>query len=240
MARPRWYCCCLPGCLLLGAAPFLVFGVFLKLGSSRPDTAAPRKTYTPTEVKQARSHVKQLENQIRSVGQAAEQGKKKPFHFVLTEKDLNAYLTSDPELGEKLKQQGFKDMRVTMKGGNVGFEGRVPFPPEKPRLHLWIHAEGPLRAGEKGKLLFEPEKIELGRLKWNLPQSTREQIAERIRSDTNGAILQLPGEIKSLRVTDGKVVIKGVTDPALVKELKGQYDTLWRRHSGSDADQKGG
>ena len=239
MARSRWFCCCLPGCLVAAATPFLAFGVFLRLGSARPDTTAPQPAYTPAEAKQGKRQVQALEKQIRSVGQAAEKGKKTPFKFVLTERDLNAYLNADPVVSARLKEQGFKDMRVSMWGGRVGLEGSVPFPAEKPRFHLWVRTEGPLRAGEKGKLLFEPEKVELGRMKWSLPESVREQLRDQIRSGTNQALFRLPGEIKSLQVANGRLVVQGVTDPALVKELKGEGDTLWRRHSGSGAAKSG-
>jgi hypothetical protein len=157
-----------------------------------------------------------LKKEAEKTEAAAKANKRVPFKLAVTEDDLNAYILSSREMKRKTEAEGIRDLHVTLGDGTVAVQGGIPFAGE----HLWIKAEGPVRAGDRGRIFFDPQKIEFGRLKWALPAATQKQMVERIRSRTNGALLRVPGEIREIKVTPGKMIIRGVSDPDALRSRK--------------------
>lgn len=216
MRRNRWFCCCLPGFLLLIVVPLGFLAFLFYQGSREPEDLPPKKTYSPEQVKKAQTRIESLKKRAEQTVRAAEKGRRQPFQFTISEDDLNAYLNRDPEIAQKLQAQGVRDVRIALGEDTVALIGQVPIRGRP----FWIQAEGALRAGENGRILFEPSNIEFGRLKWMVPESVRQQLLEQLQKEARGAILRVPGKIEELRVTDGKLVLRGVTDPEAAKEMK--------------------
>ncbi|MBW3625861.1 MAG: DUF1439 domain-containing protein [Armatimonadetes bacterium] len=216
MPRSRWFCCCLPGCLVAVVVPFAALGWFFYMGTQPPADAPPARTFTPVEVKTAREKIETLKAHAEKSFQAAEKGKRQPFKFVITERDLNAYLNRDPELAQKLRDQGIEDPWITLNEGKAAVQGRLPVKGQR----LWLRVEGALHAGENGRILFEPSGVEFGRLRMLVPPAMRDEILKQIRREAQGAVFRVPGEIQELKITGGKLVLRGVTDPKAVEAMK--------------------
>jgi hypothetical protein len=214
---------------MMVAVPVAMVGYFFQVGTQQPEDLPPPKVYTPAQVKQAREHIETVKEESKKAYQAAQKGKRLPFKYVLTEDDLNAYLTQEPALGERLREKGFKDMRVSLGEGTLGIQGNIP----AMGRHVWVRAEGPVTAGQRGRIVFQPTDLEFGRMKMAVPGSVREQILEQVRKETKDTGIRVPGEIRELRISGGKMVIRGITDPEIAKEM--QRDAAYKNRTGGQA-----
>jgi hypothetical protein len=190
----------------------------VRQAGQKPDSTLPVKTYTPIQVQQAQRHVEHAKALSRKAETAARKNKRMPFQVVLTEDDLNAYISSDPEMSRKLQHEGFRDVQLDLGEGTATVQGSARMPILDTRI--WMKADGTVRAGDRGQIFFEPTKVQFGKLEWGMPPSVKKQITDRIRTQTNRAIFQLPADIEELKVTDGKIVLKGMTNPELLKEME--------------------
>jgi hypothetical protein len=191
--------------------------IFLKMGSERPADFVETRQYDPSEIKTAKEHVETAKRESEHALRAAKKNLRIPFKMALTEDDLNAYLL-DPntEAGKKIAKERLEDLRIILGDGDVAIQCGAPFADR----HLWIRANGPLRYDAEGRIFFTPKKVEFGRLKWALPSSAKEAVMKKVQNKTRGAILRIPGDIKTLKVTPGKLVIEGISDPKKVEDFE--------------------
>ncbi len=213
MGRPRRSCGCALGCLGLAALPVLIVLKGLNLATAPPEEARPAKVFAPAQVKQAERHIEAAQQTAKRAAAHAKAGRREPFTITLTEDDLNAYITSDPATRDQLTAKGVEGAHVTLGDGDVAFEGSVPIWNRR----IWVQALGPLRAGPRGQIYFDPQRMQLGRLKWALPASVQERFAAQVKSQAKGRVFHIPGEIESLKVTPGKLEVKAHSDPAALE-----------------------
>lgn len=199
-ARRQWFWIAL---LLVVALPLVAAG--LLAGRARyvpPDL--PVDT-SPEAVIQARRSVETVTETLQEAEEAAAKGEERSYRVEVRQPEANTLLRTDPRVQSLLKKHQVERPRLEIKDGRLTAGGLVTYRGQR----VYVTAEGAVETGEGGRLQFRPEQVWLGQVA--APQAVTEEMARRLAEAFASQEIQLPGQVESVRLEDGRLVIEGTT-----------------------------
>jgi hypothetical protein len=141
---------------------------------------------------------KAFEEASRSSSAAVARAQKPPV-LEVTEREINAYVQSSPNIQAKLQSSGVSNPSVVFRGGKVIASGTVLFH----GMHIPITITGSMAPGSRDSVKLEVESIKAGMV--GVPGAVTARVNDMIRSGK----LQLPPGVASVTVQDGRIIMIG-------------------------------
>jgi hypothetical protein len=162
---------------------------------------------SPQAVRRAEEAVETAAQTVRAAARAADTAASGPrrYRVRLRQDDLNTLVRTDARARRVLAEHGIERPRLEIVNGQLKAGGVVSYHGQR----VYVSAAGPVEPLPGGRIRFRPEQVWIGQLR--APAAFTREIARRIAEASERGDLRLPGQIESLRLQDGALVLDGVT-----------------------------
>lgn len=144
-----------------------------------------------------------LRNRIQVFEQTRKQGYP-VTKLEVSEKEINTYLQSSPEVQSKLQANGASNTVISLRQGQIEVSSDV----QVKGIKLPVTVAGEVIVDSSGKPQLKVQDIKIGRM--GLPQSVADKIAAEVAGTDAGNLIPLPAGVTDVRIEDGRLVITGL------------------------------
>jgi hypothetical protein len=163
--------------------------------------AVPFRSAPPAEQERRRAEAQKLVEDVGAVAQAARRKEHKPFRVVATEEQLNTLLQ------DRIDTSHFpiRDLTLGLKPGRIAAQGTASYS----GVETVVTVEGAVQV-EDGRLRYQVDSLKLGGLP--APAKLKDKVEREVSQQLNRGLKHAPGQIKTVTVEDGELVVEGVTE----------------------------
>lgn len=187
-------------CIVLLMVAVAVVGT---LALSPPPEPDPIAAVPPSQLAAGRARVEKAIAQVRQPPSSAAAEAQRSFSISLTDRDLNAFLATDPRMLHAMAKRGVEWARVKLGDGQVTMVALA----RVGRRRITATITGTLAPSGGGRILFLPTAISVGRL--GLPGLLESRVAAEIQRRLPDEAYRVRGEVSRVEVTPGRLLVEG-------------------------------
>jgi len=191
-------------CIVLLVVAVAVVGT---LALSPPPEPDPIAAVPPSQLAAGRARVEKAIAQVRQAPSSAAAEAQRSFSISLTDRDLNAFLATDPRMLHAMAKRGVEWARVKLGDGQVTMVALA----RVRRRRITATITGTLAPSSGGRILFLPTAISVGRL--GLPGLLESRVAAEIQRRLPDEAYRVRGEVSRVEVTPGHLLVEGTVEP---------------------------
>lgn len=170
-----------------------------------PQEEDPPVDTSPAAARRAEAHVREVETTIKKAQSDTKQGRKRPYRIAVKQEEINTLLRTSPRIRKIVEKNKIGRPYVRIENGRVRAGALVTYR-DKP---VYVTAEGPVVVEDGERVSFRLEDVWVGKVK--APAAMAEELSKRAAKVIASGSVLLPGQVESVRLEDGQLVIKGTT-----------------------------